>query len=46
MVQGFWRIQVPDEEQEVVPEVALAPVEGWDAPGLWGWVLRPHAGRH
>lgn len=33
MVQGFWKIPVPAERPEVVPDVALAPVVGWDAAG-------------
>lgn len=33
MVQGFWKIPVPAEGPEVVPDVALAPVVGWDAAG-------------
>ena len=34
MVQGFWKIPVPAEGPEVVPDVALAPVVGWDAAGF------------
>jgi len=33
MVQGFWKTPVPAEGPEVVPDVALAPVVGWDATG-------------
>ena len=33
MVQGFWRIPVPADGPEVVPDVTLAPVVGWDAAG-------------
>jgi 5-formyltetrahydrofolate cyclo-ligase len=33
MVQGFWKIPVPAEGPEVVPNVTLAPVVGWDAAG-------------
>ena len=34
MVQGFWKIPVPADGPEVVPDVALAPVVGWDAAGF------------
>jgi 5-formyltetrahydrofolate cyclo-ligase len=34
MVQGFWKIPVPAEGPEVIPEVTLAPVVGWDAAGF------------
>ncbi|MFZ1467588.1 MAG: 5-formyltetrahydrofolate cyclo-ligase [Paracoccaceae bacterium] len=34
MVQGFWKIPVPAEGPEVVPDVALAPVVGWDDAGF------------
>lgn len=34
MVQGFWKIPIPAEGPEVVPDVALAPVVGWDAAGF------------
>jgi len=30
MVQGFWKIPVPSDGPEVVPDVTLAPVVGWD----------------
>lgn len=33
MVQGFWKIPVPADGPEVVPDVTLAPVVGWDAAG-------------
>jgi 5-formyltetrahydrofolate cyclo-ligase len=33
MVQGFWKIPVPADGPEVVPDVMLAPVVGWDAAG-------------
>lgn len=33
MVQGFWKIPVPADGPEVVPDVTLAPVVGWDASG-------------
>ena len=33
MVQGFWKIPIPAEGPEVSPDVALAPVVGWDAAG-------------
>lgn len=33
MVQGFWKIPIPADGPEVVPDVALAPVVGWDAAG-------------
>jgi len=33
MVQGVWKIPVPAEGPEVVPDVTLAPVVGWDAAG-------------
>lgn len=33
MVQGFWKIPVPAEGPEVVPDVTLAPVVGWDGAG-------------
>ncbi len=33
MVQGFWKIPIPADGPEVVPEVALAPVVGWDEAG-------------
>lgn len=33
MVQGFWKIPVPADGQEVVPDVTLAPVVGWDTAG-------------
>lgn len=34
MVQGFWKIPVPAEGPEVIPQVTLAPVVGWDAAGF------------
>jgi 5,10-methenyltetrahydrofolate synthetase len=34
MVQGFWKIPIPAETAEVVPDVTLAPVVGWDAAGF------------
>ena len=34
MVQGFWKIPVPAEGPEVIPDVTLAPVVGWDAAGF------------
>ena len=34
MVQGFWKIPVPAEGPEVVPDVALAPAVGWDDAGF------------
>lgn len=33
MVQGFWKIPVPADGPDVVPDVTLAPVVGWDAAG-------------
>lgn len=33
MVQGFWKIPVPAEGPEVVPDVLLAPLVGWDDAG-------------
>ena len=33
LVQGFWKIPIPADGREVVPDVALAPVVGWDAAG-------------
>lgn len=33
MVRGFWKIPVPAEGPEVVPDVTLAPLVGWDAAG-------------
>lgn len=33
MVQGFWKIPVPAEGPEVVPDVTLSPVVGWDRAG-------------
>ena len=38
MVQGFWKIPVPAEGPEVMPDVTLAPVVGWDAAGF-GWAM-------
>jgi len=34
MMQGFWKIPVPADGPEVVPDVTLAPVVGWDAAGF------------
>ena len=34
MVQGFWKIPVPAEGPELLPDVTLAPVVGWDAAGF------------
>ena len=34
MVQGFWKIPVPADGPDVVPDVILAPVVGWDAAGF------------
>lgn len=34
MVQGFWKIPVPAEGPEVVPDVTLAPLVGWNASGF------------
>ena len=31
MVQGFWKIPIPAEGPEVIPDVTLAPLVGWDA---------------
>jgi 5,10-methenyltetrahydrofolate synthetase len=33
MVQGFWKIPVPADGPDVVPQITLAPVVGWDAAG-------------
>lgn len=33
MQRGFWNIPVPAEGEEVVPDIALAPVVGWDEAG-------------
>lgn len=33
MVQGFWKIPVPAEGPEEVPDVTLSPVVGWDRAG-------------
>jgi 5-formyltetrahydrofolate cyclo-ligase len=33
MVKGFWKIPVPADGPEVVPNVTLAPVVGWDGAG-------------
>lgn len=33
MVQGFWKIPVPADGPEVAPQVALAPLVGWDGAG-------------
>ncbi|OZA17944.1 MAG: 5-formyltetrahydrofolate cyclo-ligase [Rhodobacterales bacterium 17-64-5] len=33
MERGFWNIPVPAEGPEVTPDIALAPVVGWDAAG-------------
>jgi 5,10-methenyltetrahydrofolate synthetase len=34
MVQGFWKIPVPAEGPERIPDVTLAPVVGWDDAGF------------
>lgn len=34
MVQGFWKIPIPSEGPEVIPDVTLAPLVGWDAAGF------------
>ena len=34
MVQGFWKIPVPADGPEVVPDLTLAPVVGWDPAGF------------
>ncbi len=34
MVQGFWKIPIPAEGPEVIPDVNLAPLVGWDAAGF------------
>lgn len=34
MVQGLWKIPVPADGPEVVPDVTLAPVVGWDMAGF------------
>ena len=34
MMPGFWKIPVPAEGPEVMPDVTLAPVVGWDAAGF------------
>lgn len=34
MVQGFWKIPVPTDGPEVVPDLTLAPVVGWDPAGF------------
>ncbi|MEZ5797668.1 MAG: 5-formyltetrahydrofolate cyclo-ligase [Paracoccaceae bacterium] len=34
MERGFWNILVPADGPELVPDVALAPVVGWDAAGF------------
>ena len=31
MIQGFWKIPIPAQGPEVLPDVTLAPVVGWDA---------------
>lgn len=33
MVQGFWKIPVPADGPEVVPDITLVPVVGWDGAG-------------
>lgn len=33
MVQGFWKIPVPADGPDVVPNIALAPLLGWDDDG-------------
>ncbi len=34
MVQGFWKIPVPADGPDVLPDVTLAPLVGWDAAGF------------
>ncbi|WP_431299103.1 5-formyltetrahydrofolate cyclo-ligase [Tabrizicola sp. BL-A-41-H6] len=34
MVQGFWKIPIPADGPEIIPDVSLAPVVGWDAAGF------------
>lgn len=34
MERGFWNILVPADGPEVVPDISLAPVVGWDASGF------------
>jgi len=34
MVQGFWKIPVPADGPEVVPDLTLAPLVGWDPAGF------------
>ena len=34
MVQGFWKIPIPAEGPEVIPDVTLAPLVGWDSAGF------------
>ena len=34
MVHGFWKIPIPAEGPEVIPDVTLAPLVGWDAAGF------------
>ena len=33
MVQGFWKIPIPADGPQVVPDITLAPVVGWDGAG-------------
>ena len=33
-VQGFWKTPTPAEGPEVIPDVTLAPLVGWDAAGF------------
>lgn len=33
MERGFWNIPVPAEGDEVVPDITLSPIVGWDAAG-------------
>ena len=33
MVQGFWKIPVPADGPEIVPDIVLAPLVGWDDAG-------------
>ena len=33
-MQGFWKIPVPADGPEVVPDLTLAPLVGWDPAGF------------
>lgn len=33
MIRGVWNISVPAEGANVVPDITLAPVVGWDVAG-------------